>query len=108
MIADMLLATENMRVEIQDLQTKVDDSSHVITGLHDKLQFARMEALTDGLTGIANRKYFDEKLRTAVADAMETGEPLCLIMADLDHFKKLNDTFGHPMGDRVLQFAAKS
>jgi len=107
MIADMLLATESMESEIHALQSQVDESAHEISGLRVNLQSARKEAMTDGLTGLANRKCFDDKLRTAVADAMETGEPLSLIMADLDHFKRLNDTFGHQMGDRVLQFVAQ-
>jgi diguanylate cyclase len=63
----------------------------------------RREALTDALTGIPNRKYFDTRLRTAAKDAMETGEPLCLIIADIDHFKKFNDTYGHQIGDQVLR-----
>lgn len=64
------------------------------------------EALTDGLTEIANRKKFDISVREAAGQAMESGSPLCLFMTDIDHFKKFNDTFGHQTGDQVLRLVA--
>ena len=63
-------------------------------------------AQTDGLTGIANRRAFDQALERAVRRARRTNEPLSLLLLDLDHFKSLNDTAGHQAGDEVLrQFA---
>jgi diguanylate cyclase (GGDEF)-like protein len=57
----------------------------------------------DSLTGLANRRQFDEDLAANVARAHAYGRPLALIMIDLDHFKRINDTYGHPRGDEVLQ-----
>jgi len=60
------------------------------------------EATTDSLTGLSNRRAFEEHLRREVARAVRLERPLSLIALDIDHFKKVNDTFGHPAGDRVM------
>jgi len=60
----------------------------------------------DGLTGIPNRKAFDERLDTEYAYAVRHQTPLCLIMMDVDFFKKINDGHGHPAGDAVLKAVA--
>ena len=64
-------------------------------------------AIRDGLTGCYNKKYFDERLHTEFAYAMRHNVHLSLIIFDLDHFKQINDTHGHPAGDMVLQDLAK-
>ncbi len=72
-------------------------------GRHEE---AEREALTDPLTGLANRRRFDELLRTAVDRAQRDGQPLSLLVIDLDHFKSINDRFGHQTGDAVLREVA--
>ncbi|MBK5255143.1 MAG: GGDEF domain-containing protein, partial [Vicinamibacteria bacterium] len=66
----------------------------------------RLLALHDGLTNLLNRRAFDNSLERAVAQASRAGQPLSLLMIDLDHFKRLNDTHGHAIGDAALQAAA--
>ncbi|MFZ5469123.1 MAG: GGDEF domain-containing protein [Myxococcota bacterium] len=68
----------------------------------------RMETLsvTDALTGLRNQGYFRERLASECARADREGTPLGLVMADLDHFKRLNDRLGHSAGDRALAHAA--
>ena len=62
--------------------------------------------LRDGLTGVFNRRYFDERVSSELAFAQRHGKKLSLLMADIDHFKRVNDTYDHPGGDAVLkQFA---
>lgn len=63
-------------------------------------------ALTDALTGIFNRRYFDNHLPRLMRRCVETGKPLALLVIDVDHFKQINDRFGHAAGDAVLQALA--
>jgi diguanylate cyclase (GGDEF)-like protein len=66
------------------------------------------QALVDGLTGLANRRHCDDQLAAEFARAERFGTPLALVFADLDDFKRINDRFGHPVGDSVLrEFAEK-
>jgi PleD family two-component response regulator len=62
-------------------------------------------SVTDPLLGIFNRRYLHERLPQEAARSRRYGQPLSLVMADLDHFKKINDTYGHQSGDRVLRHA---
>ncbi|HOF87694.1 MAG TPA: GGDEF domain-containing protein [Armatimonadota bacterium] len=71
--------------------------------------FARAQelSLSDELTGLGNRRLFNLRLGAEIARSRATGAPLCLVMLDLDFFKRINDQYGHPAGDEVLkQFAA--
>lgn len=65
-------------------------------------------ATTDGLTGVGNRAAFDARLGLELERALREGGPLTLLMMDVDRFKKFNDTFGHPVGDQVLQAVARA
>jgi diguanylate cyclase (GGDEF)-like protein len=78
-----------------------------IEHLEDSIGELRDEASTDALTGIANRKRALAMLDEALANARRPIEPLCLMMSDLDHFKRVNDTFGHLVGDEVLRDVAR-
>lgn len=82
----------------------------VLEGRNEELRklSERLQGLsaTDGLTGIANRRTFDERLAIEVARSNRYGTPLSLVMIDLDHFKELNDRFGHQAGDEVLKRVA--
>lgn len=68
----------------------------------------RRLATTDGLTGLYNRRYLDETLAAEISRSRRKGAPLSIVMFDVDHFKKFNDTYGHEQGDRVLQAVAKA
>jgi diguanylate cyclase len=74
--------------------------------LQRTLDDARRAALTDGLTGLANRRHFDEMLQALAGQAMNSGAGLSLLLIDIDHFKRINDTWGHPVGDQVIQLVA--
>jgi len=62
----------------------------------------------DGLTGVFNRRYFDIHVRQIVEKSKETNKPVCIMMFDVDHFKQVNDTYGHPAGDAVLKTLAST
>ena len=61
------------------------------------------QAYHDAITGLANRAYFDERLAEAFAGRARTGAEVAAVLLDVDHFKRLNDTYGHPFGDEVLR-----
>ena len=65
-------------------------------------------SITDALTGVANRRHFDQMLKREWNRAMRTASPVGLLMIDTDHFKAYNDHFGHPMGDQCLREVAKA
>lgn len=67
------------------------------------LRVTRNAAITDALTGIYNRRFFDEMLEKQITLAKRRNESICLLVVDLDYFKKINDTCGHKAGDRMLQ-----
>ena len=83
--------------------------ARVRTGLRVHRLYARLEevSVTDGLTGLRNRRYFDQRLEEEVSRARRYGTPLCLVMVDLDRFKSINDEHGHPAGDEVLRAVGK-
>ena len=108
MITNALNATRDMERQNKSLEEKFNASSVEINRLREDLETMRLEAMTDGLTGIANRKLFDAELRRCAIQAMEDGEPLCLLILDIDHFKKFNDTYGHQVGDQVLKLLAQT
>ncbi|MBV5335911.1 GGDEF domain-containing protein [bacterium] len=89
------------------LQSQLFDTSQQLAEMRVNLDSARREAMTDGLTGIANRKGFDRALADCVRDAADGGAPLSLLMLDIDHFKLFNDNHGHLVGDHVLRLIAK-
>jgi two-component system, cell cycle response regulator len=92
------------------LQRQVEDQVRVQQDLIKQLETAngRLEelAVTDGLTGLFNHRYFREQLDKNFLLARRIGKPLSIVMLDVDHFKQFNDTFGHPMGDEVLRDVA--
>ena len=91
--------------QLNTLHTMADQTAVAIS---NALSFERLErmATTDGLTGLTNRRHFMDLFAVHVARAERHGRQLSLIMCDIDHFKRVNDTHGHPVGDIVLQHVA--
>jgi diguanylate cyclase len=108
LVSGLILETQRMAERNRSLEDRLTASSGEIAELRQNLEVVRREALTDALTGIPNRKFFDTRLREAARDAMESGEPLSLLIADIDHFKQFNDTYGHQLGDQVLRLVART
>ncbi|TWT01953.1 sensor domain-containing diguanylate cyclase [Planomicrobium sp. CPCC 101079] len=86
--------------KLQGLMKEVEGKKLELEKLNVQLQGM---TVTDSLTGLKNRRYLDEQLLQLVREASETGKPLSLLVVDIDHFKHVNDTYGHPTGDSVLQ-----
>jgi len=94
--------TRSSALEANFLQTTKD-----LDQIKDSLKEAEQHSNTDALTGLANRRSLDAFLRTAQITAMEAGTPLSILLIDIDHFKKFNDSFGHQVGDQVLRLVAR-
>ena len=92
----------------EGLQQRLAESSNELSELKQDLVSVREEAMTDGLTGIANRKAFDMKLLQAASETSEEDQPLALLLVDIDFFKKFNDTFGHQAGDQIIRLVAQT
>ena len=97
-----------MRESTHALKAHFDAKTREIQTLQQELDQARRRALTDTLTGLANREALYDALERAMGDGADLGQPLCLLLADIDHFKRVNDTHGHLVGDRVIRFVAQT
>lgn len=102
------LMTANSRLQSRSshLETRVEKTVSEIERLQQSLRSVRKESLTDPLTGIANRKRFDNAMRLARRHAEADGEAFSVILCDIDHFKRFNDTWGHQTGDQIIRFVA--
>jgi diguanylate cyclase len=103
LVTQALADTALMRSSAQALQQQLLTSRQEMDLLQQDLVRARDEAVLDPLTRVLNRKGFDQQLALMLAEPTEPGKVHGLIMLDIDHFKKVNDTHGHVMGDRVIQ-----
>ncbi len=106
LVDGLISATKTMETRASALEVELQHSSHEVEELRQKLEAVRQESLTDGLTGIPNRKAFDAELQKAAERAAQHGQPLCVLMCDIDRFKTFNDTWGHQTGDQVLRLVA--
>jgi len=89
--------------QLADLETLAKLAGARI-GLLRTMSDTKLQAATDSLTGLLNRRSFEQK----VTELRDKGIPVSVVMADLDHFKALNDTYGHPIGDRALVLFAQT
>jgi diguanylate cyclase len=107
-IETLVKSTREMRETNKALEDRLLLSKTEINNLQQSLEAIRAESLTDPLTGLGNRKYFDRSIESAVQSALASGEPLSLLMFDIDHFKSFNDSYGHLTGDQVLRLVGMS
>jgi diguanylate cyclase len=107
-VESLVKSTCEMRDTNKVLEERLLLSKSEISNLQQSLEAIRAESLTDPLTGLGNRKYFDRMIEQAVQSALTQNEPLSLLMFDIDHFKSFNDSYGHLTGDQVLRLVAMS
>ena len=107
-VSSLAAATLDMANHNQRLTNELQRSTTEIGSLRTSLESVRMESLTDSLTGLSNRRMFDETLRMRLDEARAQRTELCLLLCDIDHFKRFNDTWGHHTGDQILRFLASA
>lgn len=105
-----LAARVKSMLRLKALQDALVEKNKELDQANKELAARREELLalsrTDALTGLCNRRYFEERLSEEFARSRRYKAPLSLMMLDIDHFKRLNDTYGHPFGDEVLRAVA--
>jgi len=100
--------TKKMIEQNHHLETQLEKSTQLMEELKRDLEYVRREAMTDGLTGLANRKSFDGEMSQVLTHCQEENRIFTLLMVDIDHFKSFNDNFGHQVGDQVLRLVART
>lgn len=101
LVSDILASTQMLTKASTDLKNDLERSSLEITKLKEELNAVKEASRTDGLTGLLNRRAFDDEL-DALCQNPQTN--IALALFDIDYFKKVNDTYGHVLGDKVLQY----
>lgn len=100
--------TAKMLEQNKKLEDQLSKSSRAMDELKHDLERVRREAMTDGLTGLSNRKSFDDQIKSLADSCIQEGKTFTLLMVDIDHFKSFNDNFGHQVGDQVLRLVART
>ena len=105
---DVLLQhTRTMQGSISSLKGRLDESRREIEQLRQEVSKAREDALADGLTGLTNRKGFDMALTACLSASQAEEQGPSLLITDIDFFKRVNDTYGHLFGDKVIRAVAQ-
>jgi diguanylate cyclase (GGDEF)-like protein len=99
------LSYEQLTVELKQAKEKAENFAQELKQANERL---RDLAFKDGLTDLYNHRYFQDSIDHELSRALRYKKPFSLIMLDLDHFKKINDKYGHPMGDIVLKEVSKA
>jgi diguanylate cyclase len=103
-VVSLLVAeNERMRLASADDKGKIEAAAREIEALQSSLRGAEEATRMDPLTGVGNRRLFDTAMTKAVDDSHAKQAPLSLVMCDIDHFKRVNDMFGHHVGDEVIK-----
>ncbi len=108
LLTDVMSGTQNMLDRNEHLEVTLEQSARMMEDMRRDLEIARKEAMTDPLTGLGNRKAFDHEIYRMVELSQDDEYTFSLILMDIDHFKKFNDTFGHQVGDQVLKLVSRT
>lgn len=109
--AAVQMATDSTKVMMHQsaqLEKMLQESNAAMEEMRRDLEHVRREAMTDGLTGLANRKAFDSEFDRMFQEATKSKSSFTILMLDIDHFKAFNDNFGHQVGDQVLRLVART
>jgi diguanylate cyclase len=105
-VSKLVIKTKEFKNKSDVLNKKLEQSRAEVDNLKATLHDASAQMMVDALSGIANRKAFDEAISRTTIVAKSESRHLCLLMIDIDHFKSFNDTYGHLVGDQVIKIVA--
>ncbi len=100
---EMLQTLQQIMQANKQLQSRLESAEQKLESQTDQISSYLTEARTDGLTGLFNRRAFDKALDGLFSDWTKKSQDFSMGMIDIDHFKQINDTYGHPAGDAVLR-----
>ncbi len=100
--------SRSLRDDLEGARTRTSALEHIVAEQAERIVDLQAAASQDPLTGVANRRTFDHWLPKQIQICQASDTPFALVILDLDHFKQINDTHGHPFGDEVLQKAAQA
>jgi diguanylate cyclase len=103
-LGEVVGETRNIAHNSHLLKDMLNDTRREVEALRDELEHTRQQVTTDALTGLKNRRAFDAAFQQAVEHPNPSAAPLTLLLVDIDLFKKVNDTYGHLIGDRVIRY----
>ena len=106
LVTSLKADTRDMAGSSRKAATALKERADEIDQLRAELDRVRKEAVRDPLTGLSNRRAFDEKLAESMDESLRQLKKICLLMVDIDHFKLINDEHGHHIGDKILQYVA--
>ncbi len=105
-LTDVVKETKQVAKNGHSLKQMLDETKSEVESLRKELEKTKREATIDPLTGLKNRRAFEVEMQQHLGSAGKLNDNLCLIMVDIDHFKKINDNYGHLFGDKVLKSVA--
>lgn len=105
-VSNLVEETKRVAAQNRKVNERLEKSNSQIAELQERISDVRKEAMCDPLTGLHNRRALDHQLQGAIDEARDSGAPLSLLILDIDHFKKFNDSYGHPLGDQVIKLVA--
>lgn len=106
LISQMLADTRQMVRNSNELTARMNDTNSEVEKLRKELETVKQAAQKDSLTGLLNRGALDQAVQDVIEMPVSETNPTCLMMLDIDHFKRINDNFGHLVGDRVIRYLA--
>jgi len=108
LLETLITETRAMQDSARNMQANFESKTQAIEELQQELKRERERAITDPLTGLYNRLALIDRLQAVLGEFVDGAEPPSIIMLDIDRFKRINDTHGHLVGDRVIRFVAQA
>ncbi len=102
-LEQVVMASRSAEMQNHVMKQKLQVSIHELNSIHQRIGEVINEASIDSLTGLFNRKYYNEVVLKEIKKASKLGRPLTLLVIDIDKFKRFNDTYGHLTGDQILR-----
>lgn len=106
--AELIEDSRTVERSSQETSDRLTNAGDQISKLKEELEAARRDARTDPLTGLPNRRGLNDLIQQKINEFIQTKTEFCLILADIDHFKRINDSYGHLVGDKILRFVART